>query len=159
VLCDEAEVGEYLLLSKPTGSLSYMAFDNDNKLDVCALVDIVGYDGCVEDDNISLDFWKISWAVLDLKGLQNIRQILWMFLNCSFSRERIDMTVKETNGYMEQFLHVHEISITLHERAWKPVTWGEIYVIWGLFTLTGIIQRPTLRSYFIKKKSKFHTRI
>jgi hypothetical protein len=38
------------------------------------------------------------------------------------------------------------------------VTEGEIYVILGLFMLTGIIQKPALRLYFTKKKKcNFHT--
>jgi hypothetical protein len=39
------------------------------------------------------------------------------------------------------------------DRAWKPVTEGEIYVVLGLFMLMGIIQKPTLRlySYFTTK--------
>jgi hypothetical protein len=55
------------------------------------------------------------------------------------------MIIKETNRYVEQFLYGHEIWITLHEKAYKPVTEGEIYVLLGLFILTGIIQKPTLR--------------
>jgi hypothetical protein len=34
----------------------------------------------------------------------------------------------------------------------KPVTEGEIYVVLGLFMLMGIIQKPTLRSYFTTKR-------
>jgi hypothetical protein len=37
-------------------------------------------------------------------------------------------------------------------RAWKPVTEGKIYVVLGLFILMGIIQKPTLRSYFTTKR-------
>jgi hypothetical protein len=36
-------------------------------------------------------------------------------------------------------------------RAWKPVTEGEIYVVLGLFMLTGIIQNPTLILCFTTK--------
>jgi len=35
-------------------------------------------------------------------------------------------------------------------RDWTPVTTDEIYVVLGLFKLMGIIQKPTLRSYFTK---------
>jgi hypothetical protein len=36
-------------------------------------------------------------------------------------------------------------------RQWRPVTEGEIYVVLGLYMLMGIIQKPTLRSYFSQK--------
>jgi len=35
-------------------------------------------------------------------------------------------------------------------RDWKPVTKDEMYVMLALFMLMGIIQNPTLRSYFSK---------
>jgi len=35
-------------------------------------------------------------------------------------------------------------------RDWKPVTKDEIYVVLALFMLMGIIQKPTLHSYFSK---------
>jgi hypothetical protein len=37
-------------------------------------------------------------------------------------------------------------------RAWEPVTEGEVYVVLGLFMLMGIIQKPTLRSYFTTER-------
>ena len=35
-------------------------------------------------------------------------------------------------------------------RDWKPVTKDEMYVVLALFMMMGIIQKPTLRSYFSK---------
>jgi hypothetical protein len=49
-------------------------------LDVCALLDGVGNDGCDEDDNIANEFWKISWAVLDLKGCKTYDKNCGCFL-------------------------------------------------------------------------------
>jgi hypothetical protein len=68
-----------------------------------------------------------------------------------FNKEIIHNIVKETNRYVEQFLRGHELSVSLPARAWKPVTDGEIYVVLGLFMLMGIVQKPTLRSYFSTK--------
>jgi hypothetical protein len=69
-----------------------------------------------------------------------------------FSKELIDTIVGETNSYAEQFLHGHELSIRSPASAWKPVTVGEIYIVVGLFMLMGIIQKPTLKSYFTTKR-------
>jgi hypothetical protein len=69
-----------------------------------------------------------------------------------FNKEIIDNIVKETNRYAEQFLHGHELSVSSPARAGKPVTDGEIYVVLGLFMLMGIVQKPTLRSYFTTKR-------
>jgi uncharacterized membrane protein len=35
-------------------------------------------------------------------------------------------------------------------RDWKPVSEDEIYVVLALFMLMGIVQKPTLQSYFSK---------
>jgi hypothetical protein len=51
---------------------------------------------------------------------------------------------------MSTFLRGHKLSRKSPARAWKPVTQGEIYVVLSLFML---IQKPTLRSYFITKGS------
>jgi hypothetical protein len=51
-----------------------------------------------------------------------------------------------------QFLHGHKLSSRSAARAWKPVTEGVIYVVLGLFMLVGIIQKPTLKSYFTTKR-------
>jgi hypothetical protein len=33
-------------------------------------------------------------------------------------------------------------------RRWQPVTSGKLYVVSGLIMLMGIVQKPTLKSYF-----------
>jgi len=37
-------------------------------------------------------------------------------------------------------------------RSWTPVTESEIYTVLGLFLLMGIVQKPTARSYFLKRR-------
>jgi len=37
-------------------------------------------------------------------------------------------------------------------RSWKPVTESEIYIVLNLFLLMGIVQKPTVRSYFSKSR-------
>jgi hypothetical protein len=69
-----------------------------------------------------------------------------------FNSELVDTIVEETNGYAEPSLCGRKLSSRSTARAWKPVTEGEIYVVLGLFMLMGIIQKPTLRSYFTTKR-------
>jgi hypothetical protein len=80
VLCDEEEVGAYLLLSESEGSLSYLQFVTDNELDDHVLIDVVN------DETMKMtvlfktlfgrtrktvrDKRKISWSALDLKALR-----------------------------------------------------------------------------------------
>jgi hypothetical protein len=44
------------------------------------------------------------------------------------------------------------LSVRSPARAWKPVTEEEMYIVLGLFMLMGIVQKPTLRSYFTTKR-------
>jgi hypothetical protein len=37
-------------------------------------------------------------------------------------------------------------------RQWAPVAENEIYVVLGLYLLMGIIQKPTLQTYFSRKR-------
>jgi hypothetical protein len=66
----------------------------------------------------------------------------------------IQEIVLETNQYAEQFMNSggRLFSFRSLVRQWTPVTEGEIYVVPGLYFLIGIIQKPTLRSYFIRKR-------
>jgi hypothetical protein len=70
-----------------------------------------------------------------------------LFLN----REFVGKFVEVTNRYAKQFFKGCKLSSKSPGRAWKPVTEGEVYVVLMLFMLTGIIQKPTLRSYFTTK--------
>jgi hypothetical protein len=78
-LCDD-KVGEYLLLSKSEQNLLDSEFDTENEFDECALLDAVVNDSSAAQDFICKtvrDKGKMSWAVLDLKLLQNILQKSW----------------------------------------------------------------------------------
>ena len=59
--------------------------------------------------------------------------------------------MRETNTYAAQKIQARSF-IPLHSRMrdWKTVTKDEMYVVLALFMLMGIIQKPTLRSYFSK---------
>jgi hypothetical protein len=84
-------------------------------------------------------------------GLQHVTEIVDVF-QLLFSRELINKIIEETNRYAEQFLHRYKLSSRSTARTWKPVAERGIYVVLGRFTLTGIVQKITLRSYFITKR-------
>jgi hypothetical protein len=67
-----------------------------------------------------------------------------------FTQDLVEMIVRETNIYAEQCIVSRDRTIPLRSRMrdWKPVTVDEIYVVLALFILMGIVQKPTLRSYF-----------
>jgi hypothetical protein len=69
--------------------------------------------------------------------------------NMYFTDELVDIIVRETNTDAEQKIRSRSlIPFCSRMRHWKPVTAGKMYVVIALFMLMGIIQKPTLRSYF-----------
>jgi hypothetical protein len=56
------------------------------------------------------------------------------------------------NIHTKQFLQGCKLLSKLPATAWKPVTGWQIYVVLGLYILTGIIQKPKLRSNFTTKR-------
>jgi len=59
--------------------------------------------------------------------------------------------VRETNTYAAQKIQARSyIPLRSKMRDWKPVTKDEMHVVLALFMRMGIIQMPTLRSYFSK---------
>ena len=68
-----------------------------------------------------------------------------------FDEELVELIVRETNTYAAQKIQARSfIPLRSRMRDWKPVTKDEMYVVLALFMLMGIIQKPTLRSYFSK---------
>jgi len=69
-----------------------------------------------------------------------------------FDDELMELIVRETNTYAAQKIQARSfIPLRSRMRDWKPVTnKDEMYVVLALFILMGIIQEPTLRSYFSK---------
>ena len=60
--------------------------------------------------------------------------------------------MRETNTYAAQKIQARSfIPLRSRMRDWKPVTKDVMYVVLALFMLMGIIQKPTLRSYFSQK--------
>ena len=68
-----------------------------------------------------------------------------------FDDELVELIVRETNTYAAQKIQARSfIPLRSRMRDWKPVTKDEMYVVLALFMLMGIIQKPTLSSYFSK---------
>jgi len=68
-----------------------------------------------------------------------------------FDDQLVELIVRETNTYAAQKIQAKSfIPLRSRMRNWKPVTKDEMYVVLALFMLMGIIQKPTLRSYFSK---------
>jgi hypothetical protein len=71
-----------------------------------------------------------------------------------FEKDFVGNIAKETSCYTEQFQyswgHLFSLGLTVH--AWKQATVEEIYVLVRLFMLMGIVQKPSLQSYFSTKR-------
>ncbi|PNF24933.1 hypothetical protein B7P43_G09365 [Cryptotermes secundus] len=125
--------------------------------------DAVGNEGSDEDDSANQEFvWEdmqnyrgqrehFTGSVGAQGPSKDLTEIVDVF-KLFFDKELIETIVTETNRYAEQFIRGREPSVRSHSKAWKPVTEGEIYVVLGLFMLMGIVQKPTLQSYFTTEK-------
>ena len=69
-----------------------------------------------------------------------------------FDLELISIIVRETNRYAEQYMKKCGMLFSKRSRVWdwKPVSADDIYIVLAIFMLMGIVQKPTLRSYFSK---------
>ena len=152
-----------MLESDSEQSVSDSDFDTEDELDDRALIDAVGNEGSDEDDSENQQFvWEdmenyrgqrehFTGSVGAQGPAKDVTEIVDVF-ELFFDKELIETIVTETNRYAEQFLRGREPSVRSHSKAWKPMTEGEIYVVLGLFMLMGIVQKPTLRSYFTTKR-------
>ena len=62
--------------------------------------------------------------------------------------EIIDLMVRETNRYAEQYLEAHDISRRSKYRQWKPTTYEEILKFFGIVIEMGLVQMPQLNHYW-----------
>jgi hypothetical protein len=148
--------------------------DSDNCEDDIAVADAVDEDSQAEEDSqghslgdtdVNSDF---IWEDMDNYNGQrvlfsansgpqnsavNIQDTVSVFL-LFFSRDIVLKIVVETNRYAEQFINSRGSLFTFRSpvRQWRPVMENEIYVVLGLFLLMGIIQKPTLQTYFSRRR-------
>jgi hypothetical protein len=158
-MCDD-DVKGCLLASESEESLSDSEFGSENELDDCSLLDVVVVDDSDEDD-IQDFVWEdmnnykgqrknFTGSVGPQGAADEVTEIVDVF-KLFVNSELVETIVEETDRYAQQFLRGHELSSRSAARVWKPVTEGEIFVL-GSFMLMGIIQKPTLRSYFTTKR-------
>ena len=87
---------------------------------------------------------------VDNYGPQNETHCAKVFKMC-FDDQLVELIVRETNTYATQKIQARGfVPLRSRMRDWKLVTKDEMYVVLALFMLMGIIQKPTLRSYFSK---------
>lgn len=62
--------------------------------------------------------------------------------------EIIDLMVRETNRYAEQYLQAHQISRRTKYRQWIPTTREEIFKFFGIIIEMGLVQMPQRNHYW-----------
>jgi len=66
-----------------------------------------------------------------------------------FDDQLVELIVRETNTYAARKIQARSfIPLRSRMQIWKPVNKDEMYVVLALFMWMGIIQKPTLNSYF-----------
>lgn len=67
-----------------------------------------------------------------------------------FDNDIMQHIVNETNRYAEQYLQSHTLKRHSRLHKWQPVTIEEMYVLFAVYMLMGIVQKPSVSSYFSK---------
>ena len=62
--------------------------------------------------------------------------------------EIIDLMVRETNRYAEQYFQTHELTSRSKFRQWKPTTDQEMLTFLGIIIQMGLVQMPKLSHYW-----------
>jgi len=96
----------------------------------------------------------VVWVILCGRLIPYQTSITVQCFELFFNKEIIQKIVRETNRYAEQYKNARGklFSFKSFVRSWTPVTESEIYTVLGLFLLKGIVQKPTARSYFSKRR-------
>jgi hypothetical protein len=108
---------------------------------------------CEDMDNYHVQHELFSGHSGPQNSAVNMQDIVSVFL-LFFSRDIVHIIFIETNRYAKQFINSRGRLFTFRSlvRKWTRVTENEIYVVLGLYLLMGIIQKPTLRSYFSRRR-------
>ena len=64
------------------------------------------------------------------------------------TEEIIDLIVRETNRYVEQYFQTHEITSRSKFRQWKPTTDQEMLKFLGIIIQMWLVQTPKLSHYW-----------
>ena len=87
-------------------------------------------------------------------GTENVSDIAECF-EFFFNKEIIQQTVRKINRYEEQLKNAKDnlFPFCSFVKLRIRVMQNELYIVLGPFLLTGIVQNPTVRSYFSKKSN------
>ena len=166
----DREIVEILYNSDDNDSSSIFSDSgSDNEVDDVAVVDAIVNDDSGDEDAPVIEL-QTNFIWEDMNNYhgrreiftgecgprniaENIIDIVDSF-ELFFDKEIIHLIVLETNRYAQQYQNARGnlFSFRSPVRGWTPVTSNEIYTVLGLFLLMGIVQKPTVRSYFSKKK-------
>jgi len=139
---------------------------SDNEIDDIPVADaIINYDSGDEEEIFHRDF---RWETMDnytghrevfncdfepRNDAENVSDTVQCF-ELFFDKEIIQQIIRVTNRYAEQYKNARGnlFSFISLVRSWTPVTASEIYTVLGPFLFMGIVQKPTIRSYFSKSR-------
>jgi hypothetical protein len=161
----DTELVEILSKSDSSSGSSSFSDSSDNEIDDLAVADaIINDDSDGEEETYKTFLWETMDNYTGQKELfhvesgprnkaRNVTDILECF-ELFFDGQIIQHVVIETNRYAEQYIIQRGNLFTFRSpvRSWVPVTENEIHVLLGLFLLMGMVQKPTMRSYFSKKR-------
>jgi uncharacterized membrane protein len=99
-------------------------------------------------------FQSVREVFCDVQGPQSghsFNDMVTIFQNI-FDKELVELIVAQMNLYMQQYILVcgANLGTRFRVRKWEDVTIDKLYMVIALFMLMGIIQKPTLQSYFSK---------
>ncbi|KAG8224460.1 hypothetical protein J437_LFUL003183 [Ladona fulva] len=161
-----------VLLEECDDPLNYSGSESECDSESSVLDDIAVADAVMEhaiaddEDNFEVFNWETMDNYVSLRenfteisGPQDRARNTVDIVECFelfFDRDLVNIIVKETNRYAEK--HISERGSILpsltrsHRRSWQPVDENEIYVLFGLYVLMGIVRKPTIKLYFSKKR-------
>jgi hypothetical protein len=115
----------------------------------------------ISDDEISSNVWKEIESESDEEFMEDhglVEEVTsapedYMVNPIDYYRhfitdEIIDLMIRETNRYEEQYLEVHEISRRSKYCQWKPTTHEEMLKFFGIIIEMGLVQMPQLNHYW-----------
>jgi hypothetical protein len=70
----------------------------------------------------------------------------------SFATLPINLLVRETNRYAEQYLLTHKPSKRSKTLQWEPITKEEMLKFWGIIIEMGLVQMPKVDYYWSKSQ-------
>ena len=112
----------------------------------------------VTDDDVDLHIWNEIGSESDAEFLEDhglVEEVTSVskdnIIDCYrhfITDEIIDLIVRETNRYAQQYLQNHEFSRRSIFHQWKPTTNEEMFKFFGIIIEMGLVQMPKLKYYW-----------